>query len=153
MATELNKKILEANSASLEGCKSKKAKKWSQKKRGNDNNGNSVCCTCNFVIAEDTNKNDGEDAIFCEGRCNSWLHRKCAGLSNSTFQHLSVSNSPFLCVYCLLSNQATQIAELKSKLGQLTSKLSSDSSEPQDILTQNSYPTNMYITRECQTKT
>ena len=33
-----------------------------------------------------------------------------------------------MCVYCLLSNQAVQIAKLKSTLAQLTSKLSNDSS-------------------------
>ena len=84
----------------------------------------------NCVIVEDTDEKDGElkDAIFCEGSCNSWLHHKCAGLSSLTFQPLSNSNKPLLCVYCLLSNQAIQIAELKSTLAQLTSKLSNDSS-------------------------
>ena len=121
MATE---RRLEASSASPEGCKSKKSKKQSQKQHRNSNNENSVCCVCNCAIVEDTDEKDGEDAIFCEGSCNSWLHHKCAGLSSSTFQHLSDSNKPFLCVYCLLSNQAVQIAKLKSTLAQLTSKLS-----------------------------
>ena len=128
MATEANKRRLERNSVSPEGCKSKKSKKRCQKQRGDSGNGSSVCCVCDCIIVEDTDEKDGEDAIFCEGSCNSWLHRKCAGLSSSTFQHLSDSNKPFLCVYCLLSNQAVQIAELKSTLAQLTSKLSNDSS-------------------------
>ena len=129
MATEANKRRLEMSSASPEGCKSKKSKKRCQKQRGDSGNGSSVCCVCDCVIVEDTNEKDGEDAIFCEGSCNSWLHRKCAGLSSETFQHLSDSNKPFLCVYCLLPNQAVQIAELKSTLAKLTSKLSIDSSD------------------------
>ena len=98
MATEANKRRLETNSTFPEGCRSKMSKKRHQKQRGNRNNGSSVCCVCNCVIVEDTNESDGEDAIFCEGSCNSWLHHKCAGLSNPVFQNLSGdSNKPFLC--------------------------------------------------------
>lgn len=134
MATETNKRKLEANSVSPEGCKSKKSKKKRQKQRGNSNSESSVCCICNCVIEEGTDEKDGEDGIFCEGSCNSWLHRKCAGLSNSIFQHLSDSKTPFLCVYCLLTNQAAQIAELKSTLAQLTSKFSNLSNTPTNLL-------------------
>lgn len=65
-----------------------------------------VCCICNCVIAEDTDEKEGDDAIFCEGSCNDWMYRICAGLSNSTFQYLLDPNTSFMCVYCLLSNQA-----------------------------------------------
>ena len=58
----------------------------------------------------------------------------------SQTQHLSDSNKPFLCVYCLLSNQAVYIAELKSTLVQLTSKLSSDCS---NLPTSPNAPTNL----------
>ena len=64
MATETNKRKLEANSVSPEGCKSKKSKKKCQKQRGNSNSESSVCCICNCVIEEDTDEKDGEDGIF-----------------------------------------------------------------------------------------
>ena len=32
-----------------------------------------------------TELNEGEDAIFCEGECQIWLHRKCVGLIKNTF--------------------------------------------------------------------
>ena len=139
MATEANKRRLETNSTSPEGCKSKKSKKRHQKQRGNSNSGSSVCCVCNCVIVEDTNESDGEDAIFCEG---SWLHRRCAGLSKPVFQHLSDSNKPFLCVYCLLSNQAVQIAKLQETLAQLTSKLS-PAGDSSNLPTAQSAPINL----------
>ena len=106
MTIEANKRTLETNSASLEGCKSKKSKKWCQKQHRDSDNGSSVCCVCDCVIVEDTEEKGAEDAIFFEGSCNRWLHCKCAGLSSSTFQHLSDLNKSFLCVYCLLSDQA-----------------------------------------------
>ena len=65
----------------------RKSKKRSQKQCRNSNNGSLVSCVCNCAIVEDTDEKDGKDAIFCEGSCNSWLHCKCASLSNSTFQH------------------------------------------------------------------
>ena len=44
----------------------------------------SECITCHICedpILEPTDHFEGQDAVFCEGICNSWLHRKCVGLS------------------------------------------------------------------------
>ena len=39
--------------------------------------------------------NDGHDAIFCKGTCNSWLHHQCTGLSKPNFDLLHNSEVPF----------------------------------------------------------
>ena len=64
MATEANKRRLETNSASPEGCKSKKSKKRCQKQRGDSGNGSLVCCVCDCIIVEDTDEKTGKMLYF-----------------------------------------------------------------------------------------
>ena len=45
-----------------------------------------ICPICLDKIAEDSDDTDGHDAIFCEGACDAWVHRRCAGLSKTLFQ-------------------------------------------------------------------
>jgi len=56
----------------------------------------------------------GQDAIFCESACNTWLHCKCAGITKIVFKALEKSESPFYCVYCHLKVYEAQFAEYKS---------------------------------------
>ena len=37
-----------------------------------------VCLDC---IIDATEHSDGQEAIFCESTCNTWIHQQCAGLS------------------------------------------------------------------------
>ena len=50
------------------------------------------CSVCDKLI-EQSCDNNGEDAIYCEGRC-GWLHRHCADLSDCMF----------LCIFCTISS-------------------------------------------------
>ena len=54
---------------------------------------------------EDDEKNDGHEAVFCEGECQIWLHRKCAGLTHQAFAKMSKSDDPYFCVYCQWRSQ------------------------------------------------
>ena len=38
------------------------------------------------VIEDCSSKVKGQDAVFCDGHCNTWLHRDCAGLSKTAFK-------------------------------------------------------------------
>ena len=49
-----------------------------------------------------------------------WMHRSCAGLSSSLFAAMSSSSKPFLCIYCVLSKQVSEINELKTMVKNLT---------------------------------
>ena len=40
-----------------------------------------TCPTCVQTIVEATDNREGQEALFCEGNCNTWYHRWCAGVS------------------------------------------------------------------------
>ena len=44
-----------------------------------------ICC--GEVIETETNT---EDALFCEGVCQKWIHRRCAGVTREHFEKLSL---------------------------------------------------------------
>ena len=51
----------------------------------------SNCCVCEKLIAEQTRTKKGQDAIYGEGSCQSWMHRACIGLSLKAFEAYNVS--------------------------------------------------------------
>ena len=83
----------------------------------NDNSkkkGGCICPICLETIIESTKTKPGHDAIFCEGHyCNSWLHRKCAGLPKPLFTILVNSSDPYICPHCQLQNVTAEISKLK----------------------------------------
>lgn len=79
------------------------------------------CAVCAKVIKETSARVKGEDAVFCEGPCQSWIHRQCIGMSLPFFQALTKSKAPFHCLYC----SHTTITELKNSVSRLEAKLSS----------------------------
>ena len=49
-----------------------------------------ICC--NKVIETESNT---EDALFCEGVCQKWVHQNCAGVTRYYFEKLSKSDGPW----------------------------------------------------------
>lgn len=78
-----------------------------------------ICPICDEPIIDASAKNDGQESILCESKCNSWLHRTCAGLSKAAFQIVTSSSSPFHCSHCRLDSQESDIIFLKSSVKQL----------------------------------
>ena len=76
---------------------------------------NSICPVCDEIIMEADEKNDGHEAVFCEGECQIWLHRKCAGLTHQAFDKLSKSDDPNFCVYCILEIKTRKFQLFKSR--------------------------------------
>ena len=70
------------------------------------------CDICLEVIVEASENKSGQDAIFCDGKCQTWLHRKCIGLSRSLFLEIVDSSEPFFCSYCKLANEEKKILNL-----------------------------------------
>ena len=66
----------------------------------NKDNPTQVCQYVNQLSLMMDELNEGEDAIFCEGECQIWLHRKCVGLTKNAFTLISSSKEPYLCPYC-----------------------------------------------------
>ena len=58
-----------------------------------------VCSICDKEVVDTTDEEDGDDAVFCEGECQSWLHRNCACLPKSEFERLK-KEDPFYCPRC-----------------------------------------------------
>ena len=80
----------------------------------------SVCCR---QIVDKSNDHDGEDAIFCEGRC-GWIHRQCAGLSDPFFRFFTGNDdTSFLCVFCTLKAQSEEITNLRATIDDLKNSI------------------------------
>ena len=81
--------------------------------------GTFVCPVCLENIVEGTKTKPGQDAVYCEGICDTWLHRKCVGLSKTTFANLDI-NVPYICPHCQLHTQEIEIVSLKNTIETLT---------------------------------
>ena len=67
--------------------------------------------------------------MFCDGVCNTWLHRGCAGLSKPAFKKIAASNDPFYCPHCSLAQHKNEIDALKAVIEKLSSDLLSINSK------------------------
>ena len=83
-----------------------------------------ICPICEETVKDASSKKRGHDAIFCEGACQDWLHRQCAGLSKVNFDAAKASNLPFLCPCCRLSDKSTELSALKVIVDELVAKVS-----------------------------
>lgn len=86
-----------------------------------------VCPICDDEIVDATASRSGEDSIQCDGKCATWLHRRCAGLSKAAFQNLVTSgkiSDPFYCPMCRLDQQELEIKSLRDLVGNLSNHLS-----------------------------
>ena len=79
----------------------------------------STCAICLDPIIDATEDTEGQEAIFCEGKCNAWLHRQCAGLSHRLFEIYQDKDDHFHCPNCRLIMQEHCIQELKSTIESL----------------------------------
>lgn len=47
------------------------------------------------IVESNTKKQKAQESFFCDGHCQEWVHRQCAGLSMARFTILSKSSAPF----------------------------------------------------------
>ena len=107
-----------------------------------------ICPLCDEPIIEPGEDTEGQDAIYCEGQCKTWLHRKCAALPKQVFDQIGESDEPFHCCHCLLLNQKDEINVLKAlveslntKILQLTNQTNTVDNPTEDGQINNSEPT------------
>ena len=79
----------------------------------------STCAICCKNVKDATSKTKGEDAVYCEGSCQAWMHRQCIGMSLQVFSGLTQSLAPFYCLYCC----HLKISELQNTIKVLEAKL------------------------------
>ena len=71
-----------------------------------------VCDLCCSPIVEGK-----EDAVQCEGSCQAWLHRRCAGVPCSYFKRdLINSSTPFVCAHCSRKTHQTAVGQLQNEV-------------------------------------
>lgn len=67
---------------------------------------------------------DGKDqALYCEGVCQRWLHRYCAGVPVSWFATHSKSTTPFQCYSCSHKSHAEVVEKLSSSISLLQAEV------------------------------
>jgi hypothetical protein len=106
-------------------------KKKSEKKLASDASNTEVQCgLCCKPVVEDR-----DEALLCEGSCNAWLHRYCAGVTVSHYAALQDSPLPFLCTMCSQVKQAAIIKEMQEKIDSLTAEVTELRSNANDLRT------------------
>ena len=97
-----------------------------------------LCAVCNKAIV------DGRDeALFCEGKCQAWLHRCCASVSSEQHKLLTASTEPFFCPTCGQEHNQAQIAELKNTVEALKFELSQLKKAFSDLQDRAAHPTSI----------
>lgn len=72
-----------------------------------------ICPICQETIEESNGKQQGEDSIYCDGCCKTWIHMGC--LSRAAFVSFSTCryDDEFFYPTCKLDNQSIELAFLK----------------------------------------
>ena len=78
-----------------------------------------ICSICEKQVVDDSETEDGDDAVFCDGECQCWLHRTCVCLPKSEFAKLK-TEEPFHCPRCSSNMQMKIICELREAVAALT---------------------------------
>ena len=75
----------------------------------------SKCAVCDAKIV------DGKDeAVFCEGLCQQWIHRYCAGVSKVHFERLAASaETKYECAACFCESQTKRARLLEDAVALL----------------------------------
>ena len=80
---------------------------------------NVVCPICEDLIDDDSH-----ESIHCSGRCQSWIHRGCGGLTLRAFK-IAKESGPFHCPSCRVNYLSNEISRLQQDLSNLSHSLSS----------------------------
>uniref|UniRef100_A0A1X7TSL4 Zinc finger PHD-type domain-containing protein n=1 Tax=Amphimedon queenslandica TaxID=400682 RepID=A0A1X7TSL4_AMPQE len=77
--------------------------------------GSTTCPVCQDIILD---KPDGVVVLYCEGICNAWIHRRCAGLSLTAFAAINndsgKAEKPYECPHSHLVSMLQEITVLSS---------------------------------------
>ena len=73
-----------------------------------------LCCICCQPVSIGK-----DEALFCAGACQKWLHRYCASVSERCYKAISESSTPFFCLGCYQEHQQEHITELTNTVEDL----------------------------------
>ena len=79
-----------------------------------------LCDLCCLPVVEGK-----DDAVLCEGSCQAWLHRRCAGVPYSYFKRdLINSSTPFVCAHCSQKTYRADVCQLQDEVNALRAEVS-----------------------------
>ena len=81
-----------------------------------------TCPICMKSVADASETEAGEEAVFCDGECQCWLHRSCASLPKAVFDGLK-EEEPFYCPNCSLRTQHKTMSELQAVVTALATQV------------------------------
>ena len=90
-----------------------KAKKANKKEANSNPAATHTCPICLEPIIDAGGEEEGQEALYCEGTCECWHHRWCAGVTKQRFETISASPEPFFCPSCKSERQQDAIVRLK----------------------------------------
>lgn len=65
-----------------------------------------------------------EDLVKCQGPCEQYMHRYCAGVTRHNYQQLKTSSTPFKCLVCSVEDHKQTLASLITAAEGITKELS-----------------------------
>jgi len=81
------------------------------------------CIVCEEPILESGEHCIEDEAVFCAGVCQGWLHRKCAGLTHPAFDRLGELDTQYLCTHCAMESQGKEISKLTDMIKGLSTAI------------------------------
>ena len=76
-----------------------------------------------YTILESSELCEGDEAVFYEGNCQGWMHRKCAGVTRPAFNKLGEPDTQYSCSHCMLVSQNKEISKLANIIKDLNSSI------------------------------
>ena len=107
-----------SSSTKSKSCNNPKSSKIASNSITDPRSSEVKCLVCDQEIIEGK-----DEALFCEGVCNGWYHRYCAGVSIVHFQRLSTSTESFFCYECSSLRQNSEIQDLKKTINTLKEEI------------------------------
>ena len=114
MASQSNKRPVRSPTSQEKGPAKKAVRNSKTGKVSFNNTGEGTEeCICPVCLDKIT---DEHDAIYCEGGCDGWLHRSCAGLSKVLFDVWRDCDDPFFCPHCRISKQEEVLSSMQTTI-------------------------------------
>ena len=76
------------------------------------------CCICCQPVTPGK-----DEALFCVGKCQQWLHRYCASVTIHQYKEINDNSEEFLCPTCCRERYREQISELTNSVSELKQEI------------------------------
>ena len=110
---------------STPGTRGRRSKPSDRPSHGNSKKSKAeVCPICDVFVRDCDDKSKSDDALFCEGDCQAWLHRKCVGMTRKLYIVLGQSEEAYYCPHCKFNVYQEEINSLKKTIKELSETVS-----------------------------